>query len=124
MATREEIGSSQRASVHYNRGVTSANPTFAHGAVVLAVSGINRTAFDDFTSQLRDGEAVSPGVVFFPMHRVERMEVDQANGDIPSIRQKFLAKCGCPAEVVLMPGDHAGVPKAGTPGTPGVEGER
>lgn len=70
----------------------------------VGVSGINLTAFDDFTSQLRDGDAVTPGVVFFPMHRVERLELDQANGDIPSIRQKFLAKCGAAAEVVLMHG--------------------
>ena len=112
--------------LHYNRSVTSAPSTFVRGTVVLltlreprekfwgavleispagvAVSGMNLTAFDDFTSQLRDGESVSPAVVFFPMHRVDRMELDQANGDIPSMRQKFLAKCGCPAEVVLMPG--------------------
>ncbi len=73
-------------------------------AAGVGVSGINLTAFDDFTSQLRDGEPVSPGVVFFPMHRVERIELDQANGEIPSLRQKFLAKCGCPAETVLVPG--------------------
>ncbi len=113
-------------AVHYNEGVNPDNPTFARGTVVLVtlreprekfwgavleitaagvgVSGINLTAFDDFTSQLRDGDAVSPSVVFFPMHRVERLELDQGDGDIPSIRQKFLAKCGCPAEVVLMPG--------------------
>lgn len=69
----------------------------------VGISGVNLAAFDDFTSQLRDGEAVTPGVVFFPMHRVERLELDQANGDIPSIRQKFLEKCGSPAEVVLLP---------------------
>ena len=70
----------------------------------VGVSGINLAAFDDFTSQLRDGEAVTPGVVFFPMHRVERLELDQSNGDIPSIRQKFQVKCGAPAEVILMRG--------------------
>jgi hypothetical protein len=113
-------------AVVYNQGVTSNNPTFVRGTVVLVtlrdprekfwgavleittagvgVSGITLAAFDDFTSQLRDGEPVSPGVVFFPMHRVERIELDQSNGDIPSLRQTFLARCGCPAEVVLMPG--------------------
>src|SRR3954454_23886068 len=112
--------------LHYNQEVISASPTFARGTVVLVtlreprekfwgavleilgagggVSGINLTAFDDFTSQLRDGDSVSPSVVFFPMHRIERMELDQANGDIPSLRQQFVAKCGFPAEVVLMPG--------------------
>jgi hypothetical protein len=105
--------------------VTSPNSTFGRGTVVLvtlreprekfwgavleintagvAVSGINLAAFDDFTTQLRDGESASPGVVFFPMHRVERIELDVANGEIPSLRQRFLSKCGSPAEVVLMP---------------------
>ena len=106
--------------------MTSANPTFTRGTVVLVtlreprekfwgavleispagigVSGLSLTACDDFTSQLRDGESVSPAVVFFPMMRVERIELDVANGEIPSLRQRFLSKCGCPAEVVLMPG--------------------
>lgn len=70
----------------------------------VGVSGINLAAFDDFTSQLRDGEPATPGVVFFPMHRVERVELDQSSGEIPSLRQRFQSKCGCPAEVVLMPG--------------------
>jgi len=110
--------------VIYNRIVNS-NSTFARGTVVLVtlreprekfwgavleittagvgVSGINLAAFDDFASQLRDGEPASPSVVFFPMHRVERVELDVANGEIPSLRQRFLSKCGCPAEIVLMP---------------------
>ena len=72
-------------------------------AAGVEVSGISLAAFDDFTHQLRDGEQVTPAVVFFPMHRVERVELDIANGDIPSLRQKFLAVCGCPAESVLLP---------------------
>jgi len=116
----------QSCAVIYNRGVDFATATFARGTVVLitlreprekfwgavleittagvGVSGINLAAFDDFASQLRDGEPASPSVVFFPMHRVERIELDVANGDIPSLRQRFLSKCGCPAEIVLMPG--------------------
>ncbi len=73
-------------------------------AAGVAVSGVSLTAFDDFTTQLREGEPVSPAIVFFPMQRVERIELDVSNGEIPSLRQKFQAKCGCPAEVVLMPG--------------------
>jgi hypothetical protein len=69
---------------------------------------MNLAAFEDFTSQLRDGEPVSPAVVFFPMQRVERMELDVANGEIPSMRQRFLSKCGCPAEIVLLPDAEQG----------------
>jgi hypothetical protein len=105
--------------------VTSSNSTFARGTVVLVtlreprekfwgavleittagvgLSGMTLAAFDDFTHLVRQGEAVSPAVVFFPMHRVERLELDTSNGDIPSLRQRFLEACGCPAESVLLP---------------------
>lgn len=73
----------------------------------VAVSGVNLDGFEDFISQLRDGEPVSPTVVFFPMQRVERIELDLANGDIPSLRHRFLAQCGQPAESVLLAGDGA-----------------
>jgi hypothetical protein len=76
-------------------------------AAGVEMSGIGLAAFDDFTHQLRDGEQVTAAVVFFPMHRVERMELDIANGDIPSLRQKFLSVCGCPAESVLLPEESA-----------------
>ena len=69
----------------------------------VGVSGIGLHGFDDFTAQLREGEAVSPNIVFFPMQRVERIELDRANGEIPSLRQRFLARCGRPAESVLLP---------------------
>ena len=69
----------------------------------VGVSGISLAAFDDFMRQVRDGEAASPNLVFFPMLRVERIELDLGNTDIPSLRQRFLATCGCPAESVLLP---------------------
>jgi hypothetical protein len=68
----------------------------------VGISGINLTGFDDFIRQLRDGEQVSANVVFFPMQRVERMELDRSNGEIPSLRHRFLAQSGRPAESVLL----------------------
>ena len=70
----------------------------------VAASGINLEAFDDFSRQWRDGEPVAPSVVFFPMNRVERVELDLSSGDIPSLSDKFQAKCGRPAEAVLLAG--------------------
>lgn len=117
------------AAVHYNCRVIPADSqsTFHRGAVVLVtlreprekfwgaileittagvgISGISLNGFDDFIRQLREGDPVSPNVVFFPMQRVERIELDQANGDIPSLRHRFLAQCGQPAESVLLAGD-------------------
>ena len=69
----------------------------------IGVSGISLPAFDDFLRQVRDGEHAGPNIVFFPMLRVERIELDMGSADIPSLRQRFLAACGCPAESVLLP---------------------
>jgi hypothetical protein len=43
---------------------------------------------------VRDGEPFTPAVVFFPMHRIERVELDLPDGNLPSLSQRFLAKTG------------------------------
>ncbi len=57
----------------------------------LSVCGIELASFEDLVSMVKDGDAFSPGVVFFPMHRVERMELDLPDGAIPSLTQRFSA---------------------------------
>jgi len=58
----------------------------------LSVRGLDLNSFDDFVRLVRSGEPVSLGAVFFPMHRVERVEIDAHNGDIPSLQERFHAK--------------------------------
>jgi hypothetical protein len=60
----------------------------------VSVRGIDLNSFDDFGRQVTSGEPVAPHVVFFPMHRVERMELDVRNGEIPSMAERFEAKTG------------------------------
>jgi hypothetical protein len=60
----------------------------------LSVRGIDLNSFEDFAAQVRGGEAVSAASVFFPMHRIERIELDARNGDIPSLGDRFQAKTG------------------------------
>ena len=43
---------------------------------------------------VKDGDAVTPHAVFFPMHRVERAELDARNGEIPSLQERFFQKTG------------------------------
>jgi len=57
----------------------------------VSILGIELSSFDDFLARLRDREAVTGGEVFFPMHRVQRVEVDAPNGDIPSLGERFQA---------------------------------
>ena len=63
-------------------------------AAGLSVRGIDLNSFDDFIGLVREGEPVSPSAVFFPMHRIERIELDLRNGDIPSLAERFASKSG------------------------------
>ncbi|MBV9086566.1 MAG: hypothetical protein JOY79_03710, partial [Acidobacteriaceae bacterium] len=53
----------------------------------LSLRGIDLNSFDDFAGQIKSGEPPMAGAVFFPMHRVERMELDATNGEFPSLAQ-------------------------------------
>ncbi len=66
----------------------------------LACCGVDLNSFDDFASLVKRGEA-QPCVVFFPMHRIERVELDTANGAIPAIADRFAQKSGRSAASVL-----------------------
>ncbi len=67
----------------------------------LSLCGIELASFEDLVSMLKEGEPFSPGVVFFPMHRIERMELDLPDGDIPSLSQRFTSKTGQDPAIVL-----------------------
>ena len=43
---------------------------------------------------MKSGEATTASLVFFPMHRVQRIEVDSRNGELPSLADQFAAKTG------------------------------
>jgi len=62
----------------------------------IAVRGIELEAFDDFIRQVIQQEETAVGLntVFFPMHRVERVMVDEPSGSIPSLSQRFQSKVG------------------------------
>jgi len=98
---------------------------FSHGALVIAIlsnprekfwgmilalapagvslSGVELASFEDLTVLVRDGEPFTPAVVFFPMHRIERVELDLPDGNLPSLSQRFLAKTGLQPSVALAP---------------------
>jgi hypothetical protein len=67
----------------------------------LSISGIELASFDDLAVIVKSDEPFTPTVVFFPMHRVERIELDLPSGDVPSLAQRFQAKTGREASGVL-----------------------
>ena len=67
----------------------------------LVFCGIPLDSIDDFIAQLRDGERVRPATLFFPMHRIERLEIDQRSGELPTISERFQNKSGISARDVF-----------------------
>ena len=85
------------------------------------MSGAELASFEDLAVMVRDGEPFTPAVVFFPMHRIERVELDLPDGSLPSLSQRFFAKTGLQPSEVLAP--RAGE-STGTVSIPDVPQER
>ena len=62
----------------------------------VTLRGIELDSFDDFLRQVVAKEDVSVGMttVFYPMHRVERIALDEPSGYIPSLAERFRSKVG------------------------------
>lgn len=89
--------------------VTLSNPREKLWGTILSLSpeglsmrGIELASFEDLVALVKEGEPFSLGVVFFPMHRVERMELDLPDGNIPSLSQRFSAKTGLDPATMLI----------------------
>lgn len=76
----------------------------SHAGVELRCVALE--SLTDLAQQLRTGEPVGATTVFFPMHRVERMELDEPVGELPSLAQEFTAKAGQPVEAVFGDGQE------------------
>lgn len=88
--------------------VTLGNPRDKFWGMILALapeglgmSGIELAGFEDFILMVKDGEPFSPAVVFFPMHRIERIELDLPDGSLPSLSQRFSSKTNLDPAAVL-----------------------
>ena len=68
----------------------------------LSLRGVDLASFDDLASQVKSGEPFTSGVVFFPMHRIERMELDLPEGNLLSLAQRFAEKTGQDPAPILV----------------------
>ena len=71
------------------------------GTEGLSLSGVELASFEDLVLMVKEGEAFTPAVVFFPMHRIERIELDLPDGNLPSLSQRFTSKTGLDPATVL-----------------------
>jgi hypothetical protein len=95
--------------------VTLGNPrdkfwgmVLALGAEGLSLSGIELASFEDLVLMVKEGESYTPAVVFFPMHRIERIELDLPDGNLPSLSQRFSLQTG------VDPAQTFGAPQSGS----------
>jgi hypothetical protein len=58
-------------------------------------------SLDDLARQIRADERAGASIFFFPMHRVERMELDETTGDLASLAESFAANAGRRVEDVF-----------------------
>jgi hypothetical protein len=95
--------------------VTLSNPREKFWGMILALapaglslSGAELASFEDLAVMVKDGEPFTPAVVFFPMHRIERVELDLPDGSLPSLSQRFFAKTGLEPSTALTPVTETG----------------
>jgi len=70
----------------------------------LSMSGIDLGSMEDLAVMAKQGDPVNPAILFFPMHRIERIELDLPNGDLPSLAQRFTGRTGLqPAAIFRSP---------------------
>jgi hypothetical protein len=62
----------------------------------VTVRGIDINAFEDWISNVQedDESGVRPTTIFFPLHRVEKILLDESIGVIPSLADTFFTKVG------------------------------
>lgn len=67
----------------------------------LSLCGIELASFEDAMNLFIAGEPFSVADLFFPMHRVERIEIDSPSGAIPSLSQRFISRTGVEPSTAL-----------------------
>lgn len=91
------------------------NPREKYWGAVLALDpsgvslhGIELSSFEDATNMVVAGEPLAAAILFFPMHRLERMELDLPEGGLPSLSQRFTTRTGQPPAQALAASRSAG----------------
>ncbi len=66
------------------------------GPAGVTVRGIEIESFNDFLRQVVNQEEVTVGTttVFYPIHRVERIALDEPSGSLPSLADRFRSRVG------------------------------
>lgn len=71
----------------------------------ITVRGLSLDAFEEWLREVarRESPSCHPSTVFFPMHRVERVFVDETAGEVISFADRFRKTVGEDARDYLTP---------------------
>jgi len=58
----------------------------------VTVCGVDLSAFEDWLSQVGTDEEMGLSTAFYPLHRVERLAMDERMGKLPSLHDRFQQK--------------------------------
>jgi hypothetical protein len=72
----------------------------------VELRGVPLESLEDLARQIRAGERAGVSTLFFPMHRVEQIELDAANGELPSLGESFTARSGCTLDEIFGTGER------------------
>jgi len=66
------------------------------GTPGVTLRGLDLGGFDDWMNDIvrKERDGVCPSTTFFPLHRSEKIILDEDVGEIPSLSRTFLAKTG------------------------------
>jgi len=66
----------------------------------VTIRGLDLDSFEAWTDNIsaREENGVQPTTAFFPLHRVDKMILDEGIGAIPSLSAMFLTKVGTRVE--------------------------
>jgi hypothetical protein len=67
----------------------------------VELRGVPLESLEDLARQLRAHEPAGASTLFFPMHRVERMELDEAAGAVPALGVTFASQAGRTLQAVF-----------------------
>ena len=79
--------------------------------VGAVVRGLDLNTVEDWMVQERvqPGGPIAPSTVFIPMHRMERIYLDESGGAVESYGDRFRTSCGSdPVEALIRPMSESG----------------
>jgi len=75
----------------------------------VTIRGVDLSSFDEWLNQLSGQSPIGLATIFFPLYRVEKVELDEPVGEVPSLATMFQQKTGLSFRKYLKESKKAGL---------------